>query len=150
MQLTRGANYSSVSHWAGLPGAKATCFLSTWKPWMAHFQPCANFIPRNVLECVSGNPLIFLHQSRVKGDISKGSGTLQFLFSVFLSKGFRRTNPRKLHKDSYWVCTLQWLLFETVTLISPQTSLRGGGGGVPTPVRTHAAPQIARCLSSHI
>lgn len=148
MQLTRGANYSSVSHWAGLPGAKATCFLSTWKPWMAHFQPCANFIPRNVLECVSGNPLIFLHQSRVKGDISKGSGTLQFLFSVFLSKGFRRTNPRKLHKDSDWVCTPVTVVWDCDLDFPTNPTVRMGGGS--TPVRTHAAPQIVRCLSSHI
>lgn len=100
MQLALGANYSSVGHWAGFLRAKATRILSTWKPWMAYFQPCANFISQKHLGMCFWEPFSILASEQGKGAISEGAGTLQFLSSAFSSRGFRRSNPRKPHNDS--------------------------------------------------
>lgn len=72
MQLALGANYSSVSHWAGFLRAKATRFLSTWKPWMAHFQPCANFISQKHLGMCFWEPFSILASEQGKRRYLRG------------------------------------------------------------------------------
>lgn len=106
MQLTLGANHSPLSYWAGRLWAQGTWFLNTWKPRWHTSSLGPTLFPRNFLECVSGNPITSLHESRVKEAIS------EFLLSVFLIKKISENDHREPHKDIYWVCTAAIVTFD--------------------------------------
>lgn len=93
MQLALGANYSSVSHWAGFLRAKATRFLSTWKPWMAHFQPCANFISQKHLGMCFWEPFSILAAEQGKRRYLRGLRNSPVPFSVFFIKRISEKQP---------------------------------------------------------
>lgn len=114
-----------MSHWAGRLWAEATCFLSTWKPRWHISSLRTTLFPRNVLECVSGNPLTSLHQNSVKEAVS------EFLLSVFLSKRFQRTDHRKPHKDIYWVCTPATVTFDCDHDLPTNPTVHEGSPSLP-------------------
>lgn len=87
MQLALGANYSSGSHWAGFLRAMATRILSTWKPWMAYFQPCANFISQKHPGMCFWEPFSILASEQGKRSYLRGlrNSPVPFLY-VFIKR----------------------------------------------------------------